>query len=104
MIAVRGLLEVPAGGLRRRVRVRVIKPHDVEAARPGIAAAVDVRFRIDQEPIDVVGEIGSANRLENPAGCAHEQAAAFMGQTRARVRDDVVERVLADGKLDRRKG
>ena len=77
--------------------MRVVEAGDRQAAEAGVTERIDVGSGIDEEsPRRIVGDIGTANGLENLPGAPDEQAAAFQRHRLAGVRRDIVERGRRD--------
>ena len=74
----------------------MVKAEHFEVAAPGLASRLDVRLRIDQEPVRIVGRVPRSNGLSDGRATAEQQPATLGRSRLARVRDNVFEHFTRD--------
>src|SRR5438445_10226395 len=74
------------------MRVRVVKAKHGEPAAAGLTPRLDVRLRLDEKPVRVVGNVSRADGFRDRRAVAEEQPAAFGGPLVPRVGDDLRDR------------
>src|SRR5438093_1090142 len=79
------------------MRMGVIEADDVEALKARLSPRVDVIFRIDEESMRIGCEVARPDGLDDSIAGANEDATAFGGRRRTRMRHDRVLRPSADG-------
>lgn len=78
------------------MRMRVVEADHIETAESGSPPGVDVALGIELEPVEVAGDVGDADGLENFLSFSYQHAAALSGQGGLGVKSDHVERRSCD--------